>query len=73
MEVSYLAELRKSLGMTQQELADEAGIGVRTVRDWEKEGISENASGLTVTMYAQALRCTSDTVIHFNNLQRKKA
>lgn len=70
---SYLAELRKSLGMSQRALAEEASVSVGTIRKWEKEGFSEYASGLKVTMYAKSLKCSMDTVVHFNDLQRKKA
>lgn len=35
-----LREMRKTLGMTQQQFADEIGVHVRTIRNWEREGAS---------------------------------
>ncbi|MGO1440064.1 MAG: helix-turn-helix transcriptional regulator [Brevibacterium yomogidense] len=53
MSKSRVIELRQELGWTQERLADEAGVGLRTVQRLEA---GHDASSETLTLIADALR-----------------
>lgn len=71
MNISYLAEFRKAFKMTQEELANKAGLSVSTIQKWEKEGIPGKTLGTKVYYYSVALGCSIDVVIHFSELQKQ--
>lgn len=70
MPVSYLAEFRKALKLTQEELAKKSGLSVDTIRRYEKEGIPGNALSQSVYYYCRALKSSVSIVVHFSNLQK---
>ena len=45
----WLRQARAAAGMTQEELADRSGVGLRTIGDLER--------GRTRTPYARSIRC----------------
>lgn len=53
MSKSRVIELRQEVGWTQERLADEAGVGLRTVQRLEA---GQDASSETLTLVADALR-----------------
>ncbi|MGO1701761.1 helix-turn-helix domain-containing protein [Micrococcaceae sp. AOP34-BR2-30] len=53
MSTSRVIELRQQVGWTQERLADEAGVGLRTVQRLEA---GQDASSETLTLVADALR-----------------
>lgn len=72
MTISYLAEFRKALNLTQEELAKKSGLSVDTIRRYEKEGMSDKILSTSQYLYSKALGCSVDVVWHFNKLQKKE-
>lgn len=72
MTISYLAEFRKALNLTQEELAKKSGLSVDTIRRYEKEGIPGNALSQSIYYYCRALNCSIDVICHFSKLQKKE-
>lgn len=68
---SYLAEFRKVLKLTQEELANKANLSVDTIRIYEKEGIPGNALAHSLYYYSRALNCSVGLVCHFSELQKE--
>lgn len=72
MTISYLAEFRKALNISQEELAKKSGLSVDTIRRYEKEGIPGNALAHSVYYYCRSLNCPIDVICHFNKLQKEE-
>lgn len=70
MPVSYLAEFRKALGMSLEELSNRSGIDVDTVQEWEEKGIPGSALATELYYYSVALKSSVSIVAHFSNLQK---
>lgn len=59
-----IKEMREKRGMTQAELADKAGISIRSLQAYEQGFKSINrAAAITVYRLAQALRCAPEDVL----------
>lgn len=71
MNFSYLAEFRKALKVTQEQLADKSGLSIDTISRWEREGIPGSSTADKVYYYSRALKCSIDVVVHFSNLQKE--
>lgn len=71
MPVSYLAEFRKALGMSLEELSNRSGIDVDTVQEWEEKGIPGSALAAELYYYSVALKSSVSIVTHFSNLQKE--
>ena len=57
-----LRQIRKELGMSQQELADSIGVGRTTVTMWETGANTPPTKMLKVL--AKVLGCTVDELLH---------
>lgn len=66
---SYLRELRRAAGMTQEELAERAGISARTVSDVER-GLRSVVHADTARRLASALGLTGQSLKEFDALAR---
>lgn len=66
MTVSELKEARKSLGLTQEQLADEIGASLASVRNWEQSRCKVNrvAAKQIETMLKSIAKQTGDTNEH---------
>lgn len=55
---SKLKTLRRKCGLTQEELADESGVSLNTIRAYERKSKDLNKAGFEIVMkLAKALRC----------------
>ena len=62
--MTKLQEYRKLAGLSQSQLADKTGIGIRTIQSYESGNRSlENAAAVTVLQFAKALGCTVEDLI----------
>jgi transcriptional regulator with XRE-family HTH domain len=65
--VSHVAELRKTLGLTQRQLADIVGVTETTVRNWEN-----NRSGVEwferIAKLCNALQCTPNDLFGYKKI-----
>lgn len=61
LNTSLLKELRKRLGYTQKQLADELGVGVRVYQTWE-QGITDPRSG-DLKLLSTVLEVTVDDLL----------
>jgi transcriptional regulator with XRE-family HTH domain len=65
--VSHVAELRKSLGLTQRQLADIVGVTETTIRNWEN-----NRSGVEwferIAKLCNALQCTPNDLFGYKKV-----
>lgn len=62
--MSKLAERRKKLGLTQQQLADKSKVPVRNIRAYEQGTKSINkAQALSVYKLSKALKCKIDDLL----------
>ena len=59
----HLTELRKAQGMTQQQLADKAGLPINSVSTVER-GITLPGT-YNLCLFAQALGCTLNDLVTF--------
>lgn len=57
-----LKEKRKQARMTQPQLAEESGVPLRTIQNWEKSGISRAIVG-SLKRVADALGCKIDDLL----------
>lgn len=65
--MATLKEIRKFMGLTQQELADQAGIHVSQVRKYEYGELSmDNMTAKTAAGISKALGCTMEELMDLN-------
>ena len=65
--MATLKEIRKFIGLTQQELADQAGIHVSQVRKYESGELSmDNMTAKTAAGISKALGCTMEELMDLN-------
>lgn len=65
--MATLKEIRKFMGLTQQELADKAGIHVSQVRKYEYGELSmDNMTAKTAAGISKALGCTMEELMDLN-------
>lgn len=65
--MATLKEIRKFMGLTQQELADQAGIHVSQVRKYEYGELSmDNMTAKTAAGISKALGCTMEELMELN-------
>ncbi|MBW4658092.1 MAG: helix-turn-helix domain-containing protein [Drouetiella hepatica Uher 2000/2452] len=62
--VSKVAELRKRVGLTQRQLADEVGVTESTISNWE-QGRNSLVWLERVAKLCHALKCTPDQLIDY--------
>ena len=62
--VSKVAELRKRVGLTQRQLADEVGVTESTISNWE-QGRNSLVWLERVAKLCYALKCTPDQLIDY--------
>jgi transcriptional regulator with XRE-family HTH domain len=60
----FVANRRKELSLTQKQLADAAGISVRTVQCFESNQEAYNPRGRTWTRFGKALKVSLDDLIN---------
>ena len=58
-----LAKLRQRASLTQRRLADELGVTVGTVSDWERGVKEPRPSFLQVKILIELLNCTLDELV----------
>ena len=55
---SRLKTVRKRCGLTQEELADESGVSINTIRSYERKGKDINKAQFDIVLrLAKALKC----------------
>lgn len=57
-----LSDLRKAAGLTQQSLADRAGLSISCIQKWERLGVSRAQAGMLYRA-ASALGCTVEDLL----------
>lgn len=57
-----LSEIRNDAGLTQEELARESGVSLRTIQYLEAKGVAD-AKVRTLARIARVLRCTVDALM----------
>lgn len=62
--MSKVAELRKRVGLTQRQLADEVGVTESTISNWE-QGRNSLVWLERVAKLCHALKCTPDQLIDY--------
>ena len=62
--VSKVAELRKLVGLTQRQLADQVGVTESTISNWE-QGRNSLVWLERVAKLCRALNCTPDQLIDY--------
>ena len=59
-----LKEIRKTAGLTQEALAEKAGISIRTLQDYEQgRKPLDKAAAITVLTISRCLGCTVEDLI----------
>lgn len=72
-EISKFGRKRREFGITQQELADKAGISVKTLQNYDSGKCPlENASVTTVVTLCKVLHCSIRDITDLDYREPKK-
>ena len=62
--MNKLKQIREQAGLSQSQLAERAGVSLRTLQDYEQERKPlERAAAVTVLNLARALNCTVEKLL----------